>query len=49
LTITGYGVRNGNNKAFVATVPEPGALAALALTTGALTARWRRRRAGNEK
>jgi uncharacterized membrane protein len=42
-TIVGYGVRNGNNEAFLAVIPEPTMLAALALAATALITKRRRR------
>jgi hypothetical protein len=42
-TIVGYGVRNGTNEAFLAVIPEPTSLAAIALSTSALIARRGRR------
>jgi probable HAF family extracellular repeat protein len=43
LTVTGYGVRNGNNEAFLAVLPEPASLAIFALTAPALFGRRRQR------
>jgi probable HAF family extracellular repeat protein len=42
LTVAGTGVRNGNNEAFLAVLPEPTALALLALATPAVIGRRRR-------
>jgi hypothetical protein len=42
-TVAGWGIRNGNNEAFVAVVPEPATLSVLALGAG-LTALRRRQR-----